>query len=206
MQAFIPSNTLFLFPAATRYGCQGVTAYSSSATALSKTSRRKNVMSKNQYFRVNIPDVHTFLDTHYPIAKQPPYVLKRILAAPSLSLLYTTEAKDFMDRLAAYLAETGNDNSEAAQTEINTFYEDKRRAIKDLNSVSYINLIKTLACGHSPAIVSSYFSHIGIPGLSFHENIADGKTEKAYLLFNPRRDVLIKEIIRVFIPETSAVS
>jgi hypothetical protein len=196
MQAFIPSNTLFLFPAAARYGCQGVAAYSGGATALSKTSRRKNVMSKNQYFRVNIPDVHTFLDAHCPIAKQPPYILKKILAAPSLSLLYTAEAEDFMDRLAVYLAETGNDNGETAQIEINKFYDDKRHSIKDLSAVSYINLIKTLARGHSPAIASSYLSHIGISGLAFHENIADDKTEKVFFLFNPRRDVLIKEIIR----------
>jgi hypothetical protein len=202
MQAFIPSRALFY--AQNRCGCEGVTAYECRAAAESKTSRRANSLAKCQYFRAEIPDESSFLAVDEPMPRQPRRVLDLILAESSLSLLYAAEVRDFTGRLGAYLSENGLcGDPEAARAETVKFYEGKRGIIKKLNSAAYLDLIKNLAAERSPAAASAYLSHIGIPGLLFHEPDISGRS---YLMFNPRRDAVIKEIIRTAVPASGSVS
>jgi hypothetical protein len=203
MVAYIPSESLY--QTIIIFGCEGVLAYDSHLTAGTRTSRRKNVTAKNQYFSVSIPDRETFIDADRSMTNQTPYVLHRVLDTPALSLLFTSELRGFMDRLGAFLTESGSpDNPEAAQTEISRFYDKKREQIKKTDAKSYIELITRLAKDRSPAVVASYLSQSAlVTGLTFREPSSGGQT---YLLFNPRRDVIIKEIVRAAIPETRLVS
>jgi hypothetical protein len=207
MEAFIPAEALF--NAEIRLHCRGVIAYESRSAAGMKTSRLRNVRSKNQYFRVEIPRENAFLnllDADSPLVKQPPDVLSRVLDAPSLSLLYAAEEKNFTARLAAYLAENGSsDDGEAARIEIERFYAAKRETIKTLSVRSYIDLIRRSVKGNNaPAATAAYLSHIGAAGLAFREPRSDGGS-RAFLLFNPRRDAVVKEIIRAVVPETKLI-
>jgi hypothetical protein len=139
------------------------------------------------------------------MAEQSTFVLERALADSSLSLLFSAEGKDFMGRLAAYLTDAGSyDDPEAAQAEIAKFYDKKRDTLKNLDAPAYLNLIESLAGEHSPAVVSAYLSHIGMSGLlSGHSDESDGRF---FFLFNPRRDVVITEIIRTTIPAALSAS
>lgn len=202
MQAFIPSQSLF--HTEIRYNCEGITAYEDQRAAGEKSLRRRNVMAKNQYFSVIIPDETRFLESSSLISKQPDYIINQIFGVTSLSLLYAAEEKDFTDRLAIYLMDNGAlDNPDAAEAEITNFYNHKREAVKELDALAYIDLIKNLAKNPAPAVVSAYLSHIGISGLIIHEPDRKGRS---FLLFNPRKDVVIKEVIRTIIPGTKLAS
>jgi hypothetical protein len=204
MRAFIPAEALF--QKTVFHNCEGIAAYETREAAGRKTGRR-HIPAKNRYYSVVIPDRNTFIDLNLPMDGQPPYVLQCVLSAPSLSLLFTAEEAGFMDRLGAYLAEKGSpDGPEEALRETAAFYDAKREIIKGLGAEGYLELIKSkiTAAEHKETVVSSYLSQSGISGLIFRPG--DAPREHVFLLFNPRRDALIKEIIRAVVPETRPVA
>jgi hypothetical protein len=203
MQAYIPAVKLFL--PETRCGCKGIVAYDNHRSAGSRTVRLRNTATKNQYVSLHIPEITTFLSLEHAMAQQPSYVLEHILTEKALSTLFTVEGRAFFHNLDRYLAENGlTGDMVTAQTEMMNFYDKKRSAIRELTSSAYISLITQLARGHHPAIVASYLSCFGISGLVFKE--PGTPQQNAFLLFNPRRDAVIKEIIRMDIRESRMVS
>jgi hypothetical protein len=205
MLVFIPSGNLFR--AETRYGCEGVAAYENRSAAETKTARRKNALVKNQYFRAEIPDEPSFLVINKLIRRQHRFILDRVLSESSLSLLYGAGRREFAGRLAAYLSETESPvRAEAARVETEKFYNAKREGVKKLDALSYTALINAAAGDRGPAVVSSYLSHIGIAGLVFQEPEAGKDVSRAFLIFSPRRDAVIKEIVRAVPPLAGPVS
>jgi hypothetical protein len=203
MLVFIPAD--MLFTSEIRCHCRGVASYENQAAAAEKTARLRNTLAKNQYFSAAVPDETTFISTGLPLAQQPAPILERVLSDSSLPLLYAAEGKDFMGRLDACLTETGSSSGpEAVQAEIIKFYNQKRDAIKSLDASAYLDLIERSAKAHDPATVSAYLSHIGISGLVSGDSA--GPRGRVFFLVNPRRDAVIREIIRIAVPKTGSAS
>jgi hypothetical protein len=203
MQAYIPS--IKLFAPEILYHCKGVLAYDNHQSAGSKTTRLRNINTKNQYFYIDIPDITTFLLLDCPITKQPSYILEHLLADTAISTLFTADGRDFFHKLELYLSDNGlSDDIVAAQEQIKLFYDEKRSSVLELTAISYLSLISNLARGNDPSIVSSYLSSLGISGLVFKES--GTVNHNAYFLFNPKKDAVIKGIIRVDIRESLVAS
>jgi hypothetical protein len=197
MKAFIPSITLF--ETQQLYHCAGVAAYENKTAAENKTRRIKHTTAKAQYFSVSIPEPATFIDISLPMSRQQDGVRHTILSVDALSLLFYAEGKIFMRNLGIYLDQNKlYDDPSAAQTEIDLFYEKKKNQITALSATGYLSLVENLAKNHNPAIVSSYLSQFHISGLVIQGNGTNGKAgNRLFLLFNPRKDIVIHEIIRI---------
>jgi hypothetical protein len=192
-----------LFAANQFLSCTGVVVRAEEKTACNDTARLSNTLAKNQWFRVFIPPRHTFLSLDSPVKKQHPYILEHLCAQEALSVIYIKEGRDFLHKLNEYLRNTGaEDDPGAAQIEVAEFYAEKRRAVENMDVKEYLQFILEKAAGREKALVSSYLYHFGVSGLSF-TSTAGGES---FLLFNPRRDSIIKEIKRSILDDSRLVS
>jgi hypothetical protein len=183
--------------------CTGIMVHAGEEAACKDTARLSNMLAKNQWFRVLIPPTHTFLSLDDPIKKQYSYVIEHLCAQEALSVIYISEGRHFLHKLNDYLESIGaQDDPEAARTEVAEFYTEKRRAVLDMDAKAYLAFILEKSAAREKAAVSSYLYHFGISGLAFSSPSAG----KSFLLFNPRRDSIIKEIKRAVLDDSRLVS
>jgi hypothetical protein len=201
MEGYIASQDLF--GSAEFKCCAGVTVHSDEASAMADSLRLAGSLSKNQWFRVAIPPEETYLSPALPMSEQPPQVTERLLAAEALSVLFIEEGKLFMRRMEMYLEANGlADNPEAAKTEVEDFYASRRGELLSMHGDGYLSFIKSKTGGGDPAGVSSYLCHFGVSGLAFYNR----NNRPAFLLFNPKRDMVIRELRRASLQDSRLVS
>jgi hypothetical protein len=183
--------------------CTGVMIHTEEKTACTDTARLSNTLTKNQWFRVFIPPKYTFLSLDTPLKNQYSYVIEHLCSQEALSVLYLKEGRDFLHKLNEYLKNIGaQDDPQAAQVEVGEFYNEKRRAVLEMDTKEYLQCILEKAGGRENAMVSAFLYHFGISGLSFTAALGG----LSWLLFNPKRDSIIKEIKRSLLDDSRLVS
>jgi hypothetical protein len=183
--------------------CTGVVVHAGEGAACNDTARLANIDSKNQWFRVLIPPNHTFLSLGSPLKKQDPYVIERLCGQEALSVLFLKEGRGFLRTLNEYLEHIGaQDDPEAAKAEVAEFYAEKRRLVMAMDAKDYLRFIQEKTAARETALVASYLYHFGVSGLAFTSALGG----ESFLLFNPRRDCVIKEIKRAVLDDSRLVS
>jgi hypothetical protein len=183
--------------------CTGVVVHADEKTACGDTSRLSNTLAKNQWFRILIPPKDTFLSLDSPITKQYSYAVEHLCCREALSLLYVKEGRDFLHNLNEYLEHIGSqDDPEAAQAEVTEFYNEKRAAILGMDAKEYLQFVLEKSSGKEKTRVTAFLYHFGISGLSFTSALGG----RSFLLFNPRRDSIIKEIKRSILDDSRLAS
>jgi hypothetical protein len=200
MEAYIAAHNLY---SVTRHGfCSGVVFRAEERKAMADTMRLGNTLSKNQWFRALLPDASRFLDLGIEMKIQPGYALERLGSQGALSILFVSEGAEFMRQLDAYLDSNDFENrEEEAQAEVREFYAEKRREILAMSAPEYLGFVAGKTAGRDPLKVSAYLCHFGIAGLSFVTS-----SGPSFLLFNPRRDIIIKEIKRSLLKDAPLAS
>jgi hypothetical protein len=201
MTGFLASHKLFSI---TRYAfCEGVIVHSNKENALKDTMRHRNIYSLNQWFRISCPGENTFLSLDSSMKEQPGYVIEHLTGEGALKLPFIKKGREFMAQLEMYLAhENASDNPLKAKMEIAEFYTRCKNEVLAMTAQDYLAFLSEQITGRDPAKQSSYLYHSGITGLSFPSE----QNSRSYLLFNPRRDAIIKEIGRAPLNDTRMVS
>jgi hypothetical protein len=182
----------------------GVTVFESEKPAVFDSLRLSNALTKNQWFSILIPPPGSFLSLDGPMSGQPYEAVHSLCSQEALSVLFIRECREFLPRLDSYLLEIGEaDNPAAAQAEVHEFYHEKRRQILSMKTSDYIDLIYTMNSAPNPDKVSAYLSHFGIAGFSY---LNQSRSCNSFFMFNPRKHIVIKSVMRECIGNTRLAS
>jgi hypothetical protein len=139
------------------------------------------------------PGDDTFLSLDNLFQNQPYSLLEQLTTNDALSKLYINEGRDFMIGLDKYLQSLNlADNPDAAHQEIKEYYAAKEQEILSLSIPDYLKYIYGKTLNRDSSVVSAYLYQFGVSGLTF----LDTQGRSSFLLFSPRKDMVIKEIRR----------
>jgi hypothetical protein len=186
MTGYIAAPNIFLL---NQYSlCTGMVVHSSEQKAMLDSIRLHHTLSKNQWFKILIPDADSFLCLDIPMERQSSTVIDDLCSREALSMIFIAEGKEFLSKLDVYLQSiNAHDDPEDAKIEVEAFYEEKKREILAMEPSDYLRFISEKTIDGDPAKVSAYLYGFGVSGLSF---------QSSFLLFNPHKDIIIKELRR----------
>jgi hypothetical protein len=182
--AWMPAHYLFAnfeYPFAS-----GVKVFDSEVMARRHTVRRKNVYAYNQYFRLLIPSPEHFLQLNAPLSEQPLQLQESLLSKEAIAAIFMAEEKQ------------------------NDWYSDetvilKRNILSAFPSTEeYIMYLTKIISGNQPSRTVSYLACFGVAGLVLPPS-GSGSGD-AFLVFDARQNIIIKEIKRELIPHTLLIS
>jgi hypothetical protein len=160
----------------------GVKVFEAEDEARRYTVRRKNARACNQWFRVLIPSPDHFLDLNAPISEQPLQLQESLLSEEAIGALF-------------FSAENHNAVYDEEQLLL------KRKILSAFPSAEeyLVYLTNNISGGQSSRTVS-YLSFFGVAGITCPGS------GNVFLVFDARRNIILKEIKRETIPHTALVS
>jgi hypothetical protein len=178
--AYMPAHYLFE-KTAYPFG-EGITVFEDEEEARRRTVKRKNARAFNQWFRVLIPSNDHFLELHAPFSEQPLPLQESLLSEEAVK--------------AIFFAGENHDGVYADEQ-----IPPKRKILSAFPSAeAYVMYLTKNISGPQPSRAVSYLSCFGVAG------IMRPGPGAAFLVFDARRNIIIKEVKRENIPHTALVS
>ena len=170
----------------------GVVACYSEEDAMRLTGRRKNFLTKNEWYDIEIPPKNTFLNLDSPIMENSVRAISSLFSDKALAMLFYTEGQKFFnEEIPLYFKNREvpeQKKEEIVRKKLDCFYKSKIEEIKSLVTVSsLIQFITRRARNNDVAVTSSFLSMTGINGI-----IYSGNNEERILIFDAKRQIKLK--------------
>lgn len=161
----------------------GVSVTLDEAVAKYESTRRKGVLSYNNWLLVNIPGENFFIDMTKPIKEQSDDVLASLMKNDFIMSLFIYEARKIFESMNTLPDE--QNNKEEYNKRMKNFSKKKYEFLLSFKSgLDLFNFINSKCITHDRAKSSSLLYDFGIKGALY-----DDETGKRFLLFNAKKDI-----------------
>ena len=161
----------------------GVSVTLDEAVAKYESTRRKGVLSYNNWLLVNIPGETFFIDMTKPIKEQSDDVLASLMKNDFIMSLFIYEARKIFESMNTLPDE--QNNKEEYNKRMENFSKKKYEFLLSFKSgLDLFNFINSKCITHDRAKSSSLLYDFGIKGALY-----DDETGKRFLLFNAKKDI-----------------
>ena len=161
----------------------GVSVTLDEAVAKYESTRRKGVLSYNNWLLVNIPGENFFIDMTKPIKEQSNDVLASLMKNDFIMSLFIYEARKIFESMNTLPDE--QNNKEEYNKRMENFSKKKYEFLLSFKSgLDLFNFINSKCITHDRAKSSSLLYDFGIKGALY-----DDETGKRFLLFNAKKDI-----------------
>jgi len=161
----------------------GVSVTLDEAVAKYESTRRKGVLSYNNWLLVNIPGENFFIDMTKPIKEQSDDVLASLMKNDFIMSLFIYEARKIFESMNTLPDE--QNNKEEYNKRMENFSKKKYEFLLSFKSgLDLFNFINSKCITHDRAKSSSLLYDFGIKGALY-----DDETGKRFLLFNAKKDI-----------------
>lgn len=161
----------------------GVSVTLDEAVAKYESTRRKGVLSYNNWLLVNIPGENFFIDMTKPIKEQSDDVLASLMKNDFIMSLFIYEARKIFESMNNLPDE--QNNKEEYNKRMENFSKKKYEFLLSFKSgLDLFNFINSKCITHDRAKSSSLLYDFGIKGALY-----DDETGKRFLLFNAKKDI-----------------
>lgn len=167
--------------------------------AMYESTRKKNVVSFNNWMLINIPGKSFFLDVNKPVSKQSDDILNILMNKDFLMSLFIHEARIILNEIGNNLE--GKNVREETNRIYDEFVKEKYQLLLKIPSgQEFFNFVVSKCFDHDKAKSSALLYSHGIKGSLFNNN-----TGERYLLFNAKKDIVPVELRKASLSDSKLV-